>query len=309
MVGISLDFSSDSFSIADGRIFPFRPPTYWSAYDHGRLRDYLRVDPLHVEAWVEAANDAFATAIKDADYHRTNSAKLVKSLNHLSPAKQQRVHCLLSVHKILFSGKLCSYPKRKVHLELKPDAVPFHGKAYSVPIIHQETYRKELQRLVDIGVLARAYESEWAAPTFIIPKKDGTVRVVTDFRRLNQWIARKEFPLPRIPDLICRCSSYAYVTLLNVSMQYYTFVMEEESANLCTIVTLFGKYKYLCLPMGVNQSPDFSQAVMTELFESLSFVEAYLDDIAVFSNLFDEHVQHVGEVLRRLSDGGFTVKP
>jgi hypothetical protein len=92
-------------------------------------------------------------------------------------------------------------------------------------------------------------------------------------------------------------------------MQYYTFVMEEESADLCTIVTPFGKYKYLRLPMGVNQSPDFSQAVMDNMFAALDYVEAYLDDIAIFSNSFTEHLSHVGEVLRRLSDNGFTVKP
>jgi len=57
-----------------------------------------------------------------------------------------------------------------VRLELKPDAVPFHGRAYPVPHIHRETFRKEIDRLVDIGVLAPTYESRWAALTFIIPK-------------------------------------------------------------------------------------------------------------------------------------------
>jgi len=109
--------------------------------------------------------------------------------------------------------------------------------------------------------------------------------------------------------MIRRRSSYVFLTLLDVSMQYYTFVMEEESADLYTIITLFSKYKYLHLRMGVNQSPDFAQAVMSDMFSSLDFVEAYLDDITVFSNSFGDHIAHVGEVLRRLSKHGFTVKP
>jgi hypothetical protein len=302
MAHIKMDFQDDLFSV-DDRTFPFRNPTYWSECDYGRLRAYLRIDPPTVETWLARPNDnhvrsSYAASIKDADYHRTSIDDVL--LTHLSSPQQLQVRSLLYQHEVLFSGILRAYPKRKAHLDLKPDAIPFHGRAYAVPQVHRETFRKELHRLVDIGVLGPAYESEWAAPTFIIPKKDGTVRVVTDFRKLNHWIARKQFPLPKINDIIRRRASYVFLTLLDVSMQYYTFVLDESSADLCTIVTPFGKFKYLRLPMGVNQSPDFSQAVMTELFETLPYVEAYLDDIGLF---------HVSEVLRRLSDAGFTMKP
>jgi hypothetical protein len=44
-----------------------------------------------------------------------------------------------------------------------------------VPRIHLKTFKKELDHLVRIGVLAAKQESEWASPSFIIPKKDGRV--------------------------------------------------------------------------------------------------------------------------------------
>jgi hypothetical protein len=51
---------------------------------------------------------------------------------------------------------------------------------------------KEIVRLVDIGVLEEYYSSEWASriPSFAIPKKNGTTRVVTDFRKLNLLLKR-----------------------------------------------------------------------------------------------------------------------
>jgi hypothetical protein len=59
---------------------------------------------------------------------------------------------------------------------------------------------KEIVSLVDIGVLEEDYSSEWASmfPTFVIPKKNGTIRVVTDFRKFNLLLKCQPFPIPKI---------------------------------------------------------------------------------------------------------------
>jgi hypothetical protein len=62
---------------------------------------------------------------------------------------------------------------------------------------------KEIVRLVNIGVLKEDYSSEWSSyyPTFAIPKKNGTIRVVIDFRKLNLFLKRHIFPIPRLGKL------------------------------------------------------------------------------------------------------------
>ena len=57
----------------------------------------------------------------------------------------------------------------------------------------------EVARLVELGVLKKVNRSEWAAPSFIIPKKDGTVRFINDFRELNKRIKRKTVSYPPHP--------------------------------------------------------------------------------------------------------------
>ena len=91
-----------------------------------------------------------------------------------------------------------------------------------MPRIHKETFRKELARLVKLEVLEEVHNNEWGSPTFIIAKKQGTVRFVSDFRRLNAKIKRKPYPIPRIGDTLQQLEGFRYATALDLNMGYYT---------------------------------------------------------------------------------------
>ena len=110
--------------------------------------------------------------------------------------------------------------------------------------IHLDVFKAKLLRLCDIGVLEKCGASQWTSPTFIIPKKDGSVRWVSDFRELNKIIQRRIYPLPRIQDILKHFPGYSFFSKLDVSMQYFTFELDSESQKLCVISTTFGLYKY-----------------------------------------------------------------
>ena len=75
-----------------------------------------------------------------------------------------------------------------------------------------------------------------------------------------------------------------------------------------TVVFSWGKYEYLRLPMGLCNSPDIFQEKVNELMQGLEFARAYLDDILVISNKsFDEHLEHIEQVLNRLNEAGLKV--
>ncbi len=71
---------------------------------------------------------------------------------------------------------------------------------------------------------------------------------------------------------------------VDVSMQDYMFKLDEESQDLCNIITLFGKYKYLRLPMGLKCSPDIAQAVMENVLSDIKDADGYIDDVGAFSS-------------------------
>jgi hypothetical protein len=208
----------------------------------------------------------------------------------------------------LFDGKLGTWTQDPYHIELKPDAKPYHSRAFAIPKIHEPTLKKEVQRLCDIGVLKRVNRSEWAAPCFIIPKKNGTVRFITDFRKLNERIVRKPYPIPKIQDLMLKLEGFRYATSLDLNMGYYHIELSPDSKKLCTIVLPFGKYEYQRLPMGLCNSPDIFQEKMAELFHDWDYVRAYLDDLLITTKgTFEDHMYKLDHVMTRLAAAGLSV--
>jgi hypothetical protein len=106
-----------------------------------------------------------------------------------------------------------------------------------------------------------------------------------------------------------KADGYEFFTKLDISMQYHTFKLDEESQDLYTIATPFGKYKSLRLPMGLKCSPDIAQSIMENVLCRIEDVDVYIDDVGVFSTSWTKHCALLCVVLRRLRENGFTINP
>ena len=88
---------------------------------------------------------------------------------------------LLIEFEEMLNGTLGEWDCKPVSLQLKEGAKPYHGRPFPIPKKYVEKLKKEIQRLCNLGVLKWQADWEWASPTFILPKKYNTVRVVSNF--------------------------------------------------------------------------------------------------------------------------------
>ncbi len=200
----------------------------WDLKEFNAMENMFHIqveDKIFGEDW----HECFATEILDAKYDKTDAAEVVKGLTHLNAHQKVDLFRVLQDNNKMFDGTLGVYPHKKIHIDIDPNAKPVHSRPYPVPRIHLKTFKKELNHLVRIGVLAAQQESEWASPSFIIPKKDGRVSWIRDLCQLNKVIRRKQYPSPIITDILRKRSGYKFFTKLDISMQYYTFELDKES--------------------------------------------------------------------------------
>jgi len=246
--------------------------------------------------------------ILDAKYEAVTPQQIVDGCDHLTQKEKEELLPLLEKFKELFDGSLGSWKGEKLSIEVKAEAKPYHARAFPIPKSREEGLKKEISRLCKLGVLKKVNHSEWAAPAFIIPKKDGSVRFITDFRELNKRIKRKPFPIPKIQDLLLKLEGFQYGTSLDLNMGYYHIELDPDAKKLCTIVLPWGKYEYQRLPMGLCNSPDIFQEKMGGLMADLDYVRTYIDDLLVFtSGSWTDHLQHLEQVFKRLKSAGLKV--
>ena len=119
----------------------------------------------------------------ERNYQPVTATEITEAQSHLSPIEKQLPHKLFTKYMTVFDGKLGHYKNRTINLQLIPDATPYsQRRPYPVPFQRRKLFLNELSAMIADGVLERVEGlSEWAFPTFIIPKKDGRVRWVTDF--------------------------------------------------------------------------------------------------------------------------------
>ena len=155
---------------------------------------------------------------------------------------------MLFEYKQLFDGTVGDWNRPPVSIKMKEGTKQYHGRPYPIAQIYKATLMKEINRLEGRGVLKRQSSSQWASPTFIIPKKDMTVRTIDDFRELNKWIVRRPYPIPKISTTLQELEGFTYATALDLNR------LDPKAVEMFTIIFPWGKYSYLRLTMGLGHS-------------------------------------------------------
>ena len=119
--------------------------------------------------------------ILNAKYGAANLDELVSQSKNPNASQQKDLRTLLGKYEDLFDGTLGYFDTEHVKLETKEETSPVHSKPFPIPHMRNKTLYKELCQMEALGILEKDDISKWASPTFIIPKSNGTVQMVSDF--------------------------------------------------------------------------------------------------------------------------------
>ena len=172
-----------------------------------------------------------------------------------------------------------------------------------------DALRQRLKELLDKGFI-RPSQSPYGAPILFAKKKDGGLRLCIDYRMLNKNTIKDVTPLPNIAELRDRFLGSKFFSKIDLRDGYYNIRIAENDIHKTAFQTRYGHYEFTVLPFGLTNAPATFMRMVNRIFGDLAddFVVAYLDDILIFSDTYEDHVRHVREVLQRLKDNTLFAK-
>lgn len=189
------------------------------------------------------------------------------------------------------------------------DSQPVAFPYYRMSPAELESLKLELDNLIEKGFI-RPSKSPWASPVLFVRKKDGSLRLCVDYRALNNLTVKHKFPIPRVDDLLDQLSGAMVFSKLDLASGYYQIAMEPQDIAKTAFRTKYGQYEFTVMPFGLTNAPATFQSMMNDIFKQLidKFVVVYLDDIMIFSKSYEEHAEHLTQVLEILDRNSLVVK-
>ena len=200
--------------------------------------------------------------------------------------------------------------KHKIVLK-DPDTPPFKEHFCRIPPPQLDEVREHLTLMLDAGVIWPS-NSPWCNAVVLVRKKDGSLHFCIDFRKLNSLTVKDSHPLPHICETLESLAGAAHILTLDMNSGFWQIPMDEESKQY-TAFTLgsMGLYECESMPFGLCNAPPTFQRLMQNCSGelSLTYCLIYLDDVIVFSDMPEEHLQRMRVIFDRLREHGLKLKP
>jgi hypothetical protein len=163
--------------------------------------------------------------------------------------------------------------------------------------------KTQLNELLKKGLI-RPSSSPWGCPAIFVKKKDQSLRMCVDYRPLNAVTIKNKYPLPRIDILFDQLSKGKVFSKIDLRSGYHQIKIQPEDVPKTAFSTRYGLYEYLVMSFGLTNAPAHFMYLMNSVFmpELEKFVVVFIDDILVYSENEEDHVDHLRVVLTRLRE-------
>ena len=163
--------------------------------------------------------------------------------------------------------------------------------------------KKQIKELLDKGYI-RQSSSPWGAPVLLVENKDKSLRIVVDYRVLNEVTIKNKYPLPMINDLFDQLQGAKVFSKIDLWSGYHQLKIREKDIPKTAFTTRYGLYEYTVMSFGLTNAPAYFMSMMNKVFMEFldKFVVVFIDDILVYSKNEEEHKVHLRLVLEKLRE-------
>lgn len=184
---------------------------------------------------------------------------------------------------------------------------PVHAKARPLPPHRYHKVKQEFKLMQEMGI-CRPSKSEWASPLHVVEKKNGDIRPVGDYRRLNAITKPDRYPVPRLHDFTYILAGKKIFSKLDINKAYHHIRIAPEDVKKTAVITPFGLFEFLRLNFGLRTaSQSFQRYMNNTVLEGLNFLFSFVDDVIIASDSMEDHKTHLREVFKRFAKFGITI--
>lgn len=236
------------------------------------------------------------------------------NLGHLDGIEKIKIEKLIEKYNTIFAknkydiGTVTDYEAR---IDLLVDKY-CSKRPYRCTIEDKKEIEDQVAKLLENKLIEESY-SPFAAPVTLAFKREENKRsrLCIDFRELNKIIIPQAQPFPLIDDLIIKTRNCKYFTTLDINSAFWSIPLRIEDRQKTGFVTQEGHFQWTCLPFGLKTSPAIFQRILSNILRKHNlkdFSENYIDDILIFSESFEEHIEHIEKVIKAIVNEGFRLK-
>lgn len=215
----------------------------------------------------------------------------------------------LDVFSKTSADALPEHTKYDHKIELEEGKIPPFGRLYNLSETELKALDTYLKENLNKGFI-RTSNSPAGAPVLFVKKKDGSLRLCVDYRRLNNMTIKNRYPLPLIQESLDRLRDAKWYTKIDLRGAYNLIRIKEGDEWKTAFRTRYGLFEYTVMPFGLTNAPASFQQMINEVLRDYLDVTVivYLDDILIFSKTREQHVHHVKAVLQRLRENRLWAK-